>query len=270
MENDPTGLIRAAFNAARESGKPNWHRMTAAVLKNRMLTLSNHRFSEATYGATTFVELLSRFPDLVLVDRTTHPPTAQLVESEVEKLGRDGTASTGPLAGKVRSDLWEAALNFTERRYVWDDAQARARPAAEGDDSLPTLSGLDPVTMRLWRSEFAAELGIATTDPLRQRLDLWVERGSPMLLPMNLLGSWYGILKAHVVDHLRSWFESHQKTLPRDLFVARRSPDDGETSESEIDAVRRVVLDCVKLMTLSELSELRLPPRAVARSRRAR
>jgi len=37
-------LVRIAFGQAQQSGKPNWEEMTSAVLKNRLLNLTQGQF----------------------------------------------------------------------------------------------------------------------------------------------------------------------------------------------------------------------------------
>ena len=53
-------LLEKAFVSARDSGKRGWNRMTIAVLKNRLLQLTNRTFTESTFGAKSLLELLSR------------------------------------------------------------------------------------------------------------------------------------------------------------------------------------------------------------------
>ena len=49
MMEDAKQLIRQAFKQARVSGKPDWHRMTTAVLKNRLLSITGNAFNETEY-----------------------------------------------------------------------------------------------------------------------------------------------------------------------------------------------------------------------------
>lgn len=60
-------LIEQAFEDARRTGRPDWHTMTIAVLKNRILT-RNRSFQERDYGARTIAGFVRRYPDLLLLD----------------------------------------------------------------------------------------------------------------------------------------------------------------------------------------------------------
>jgi hypothetical protein len=63
-------LLERAFRSARNTGKRDWNRRLVAVLKNRLLQLTNRNFKEEDFGATSLIELLARHRDLVAVDRT--------------------------------------------------------------------------------------------------------------------------------------------------------------------------------------------------------
>src|SRR5947209_1662910 len=76
---DPRLLIKAAFEAARGRGKLDWRRMTLGVLKNRLLQLTNRRFSETELGFTTLEDMLGNFGDLVRLDHTTRPTTVEFL-----------------------------------------------------------------------------------------------------------------------------------------------------------------------------------------------
>ena len=56
-------LIRHAFAAARDKGKPDWWRMTTPVFKNRLLALTDRQVYEEDYGTRTVAEFASRFPN---------------------------------------------------------------------------------------------------------------------------------------------------------------------------------------------------------------
>ncbi len=73
-------LLRAAFERARASKRQDWRRMTLAVLKNRVLDHTDRSFDEARWGAGSFREFVGMFPEVVSVDSSTRPPTAELIE----------------------------------------------------------------------------------------------------------------------------------------------------------------------------------------------
>ena len=83
---DPQQLISRAYQQARRSGKPDWHRMTAAVLKNRLLEITSREFNEARYDASNFMEFVSRYPELLSVDDSEFPPVVTLRGSEADRL----------------------------------------------------------------------------------------------------------------------------------------------------------------------------------------
>lgn len=63
-------LVRTAFAAAKAGGKDAWDTMTLAVLKNRLLSLTDGDFDEKEYGASTmteFTRLLSEPTERVVV-----------------------------------------------------------------------------------------------------------------------------------------------------------------------------------------------------------
>src|SRR5689334_17183736 len=94
-------LFEEAFAQAKASGKA--ASMRSAVLKNRLLSLTDHRFREADYGARTFGEFLALFPDLIEVDHSSKPPL-------VSFRGDIGTShlATPARPARVRPDLWDA------------------------------------------------------------------------------------------------------------------------------------------------------------------
>jgi len=65
---------------ARHTRKPDWYRMSAAVLKNRLLLLTDRQFDEADYGASTFNAFLKTGTGFVSLDPSTHPPTVLLID----------------------------------------------------------------------------------------------------------------------------------------------------------------------------------------------
>ncbi|HEX2766792.1 MAG TPA: hypothetical protein VHR55_09190 [Candidatus Limnocylindria bacterium] len=72
--NDPREMILAAFAAARASGKKDWRQMTTAVLKSRLMKLTDGSFDEGQYTKRGMRGFVAKFPDLVaLDDHRTHP-----------------------------------------------------------------------------------------------------------------------------------------------------------------------------------------------------
>ncbi len=97
MPSDPRELIRAAFAKAQESGRPDWQRMTVAVLKNRILDLTEGTFRESDYdyGASTFQEFARNHGDILAFDDTRTPPVAIL---------KGPSPESGLVQARIRSD----------------------------------------------------------------------------------------------------------------------------------------------------------------------
>ena len=64
--------------------------MIVAVLKNRLLQLTNRTFREEDFGATSLVELMTRYRDLVAIDRSVRP----IVISQRASVMNSSTAAT--------------------------------------------------------------------------------------------------------------------------------------------------------------------------------
>jgi len=242
-------LINTAFRVARDRGKPDWPRMTIAVLKNRLLQLSRNSFNERSYGATSMRELLLRFPTLV----TLRDGQVELVSAANEAAAE---SSPSPVRRRVRPDLWRAIVDYSSgQRYTWDAEQGLARPAQEADEIfLPTISQTE---MQAWRGEFTALHG-STPALLRWRDD---GLGSDAL-PGALKGEWNGFVKTRVAERLEAWFRDRGEAPPKVL----EAPPATAPPVSRVERLRRLVLDCVAVMTEDELTELRLSPDLLLRA----
>ena len=124
MTQDSRALIRDAFEKAKASGRPDWHRMSVAVLKNRILDLTQGLFKESDHGATTFQDFVRQHGDILELDRNTKPPVAIL-----KGVSPEPESTPQRTAVRIRADLWRAVLDFSShRRYVWDGEEHVARP----------------------------------------------------------------------------------------------------------------------------------------------
>lgn len=122
---DATLLIQQAFERAKVGGKPDWHRITTAVLKNRLLDLTGNTFNEAKYCADTFTAFVLRYSDIVHLDRSKFPPIVQLRDAELDTLA-PGYVETASNRVRVRSDLWQAVLDYSSgTRYVGTRPRSR-------------------------------------------------------------------------------------------------------------------------------------------------
>jgi hypothetical protein len=212
VEIDPLRLLlERAFWSARVSGRPDWHRMIVAVLKNRLLQLSDRTFREQDFGAASLLELTARYPDLVAIDRSAKPVVIEWIGPRT--LGAD----TGQTR-RVRSDLWRAALDFSSGlEYEWNTAAGDARPVEHADPGrrLPTVT---PETLARWRAAFVVDHAPAVASGDRERLQQWaVQAFGSQGLPRPLRARWNEHLKHQVIGHLTVWFAASGQPVP-DLF----------------------------------------------------
>jgi hypothetical protein len=208
VQSDPLReLLERAFWSARTTGKRDWNRMLVSVLKNRLLQLTNRNFKEADFGASSLLELMSRYRDLVAVDSTTRPVV-------IEWLAARGTTAISN--GRIRADLWRATLDFSSGTpYEWDTVAQLARPASNPDPAhrIPTI---DTATLAGWRDAFVRAHEAALSDPLdRDRLHSWAAHSlGSQGLPRALRALWNDHLKREVVERLTGWFTASGHLVP--------------------------------------------------------
>jgi len=186
--------------------------MLVAVLKNRLLQLTNRSFREEDFGATSLIDLLARYKDLVTVDLTSRPVM-------IEWLGAPAIVGASPLVGRVRADLWRATLDFSSgAAYVWDADAQLARPVQHDPAHRPALGipTVDAATLASWRDAFVREHGQALDDPCdRDRLQTWAAHSlGSQGLPRALRALWNDHLKREVVARLTSWFTAAGYPMP--------------------------------------------------------
>src|SRR5262249_7211649 len=139
-----------AFEQARSSGKPDWFRMTIAVLKNRLLTLTNREFHESHYGVHTMRDFVGLARDTVNIDSSTYPPIVTLLSAETEQIEKRPVTKS-----RVRPDLWRAVLDYSHGyTFVWDTDTKSAREALPAD-AFPVLPTISENELRSWRTSFA-------------------------------------------------------------------------------------------------------------------
>ena len=263
--NEVERLLVQAFEQARDTGKLDWSRMTTAVLKNRILSLTGNRFRETDYGADTFREFVSKFDDIVALDAVTFPPVVILKEEVATKLVPSG--ESGPSRHpRIRSDLWQAVIDRSSgKTYLWNPNTTQARPGLpeEGHPILPTV---DEDTDSQWREDFTSSLGTSITDAEAIQVSQWSEHLLPTFhLPRRLIHLWNRFLSNQVNNRLLDWFEQEGLDTPDDFVVT------GSVNVSpDTEALRRLVMRVVGEMTEQELSQLVLPPRAVLKATRSR
>lgn len=249
-------LVTSAFEAARNSGRPDWQVMAAGVLKNRILQATAREFDERAYGAGSFTRLLQLIPDLVEVDHLAQPPAVRFLAHITPGPGDSHVVGMG----RLRPDLWDAVLDYSSGGvYVWDGAKAVKANADEAADK-PQLPTITAAVMAAWRRDFA--------DRNEGRgLDEWVERGlGTMALPADLRRSWNATVKSKVIGILEPWFMEQGLQLPSDASsdpAARPSA----TESHEAEELRRFLQRCVAVMKPSELRAMQVPASVALRAK---
>ena len=255
MGDDSRTLIKKAFDKARESGRPDWHRMSVAVLKNRLLDLTDRTFREADYGVSSFREFVTQHDDVLELDESTTPPVAALKNAVFERQPDPGSERS-----RIRSDLWWAVFNFSsQQKYFWDPAAQVARTAGPEEALGPEMPTITADTFTEWKSEFAASVDAAEWD---DRLAEWTNNRRPSnFLAPPLRHRWNGYLKEKARDHLLAWFRRQELNPPRDLMEASQPVGRGTRGED----LRRRLIACLRSMSAEELERVQIPASALLR-----
>jgi hypothetical protein len=268
-------LIMQAFEFARASGREPWWRMQAGVMKNRIL-LVDETFDERDWGARSFSGFLRKQTHLVSVDFDKMPPEVELRPEARNEVDASRSAAPPPTVSApgaprraLRRDLWSAIVEQNaEVVYVWDDGSVHAVQRQEMDprDTRPRLPTATAAELLDWRQAFVARYQSAPSDQ-RTALEGWArDAKSSWSLPPELRHEWFGELRAHVEERLRSWFEEHSIPIPDDFYTSRPPRAAVGSTDESLGRLRSLVVRCVETMTRSELEELRLPPAAVLRA----
>ena len=252
-------LIIQAFRQARDSGKPDWYRMTTAVLKNRLLAITNRNFSESNYGASSFADFVSRFSDVLEIDKVKFPAVVELKTEERTQLS-SGSVS-GPSGNiRIKRELWRAVFDRSSgNTYYWlaDIGVVGTSPTGGNCPVVPTI---DAETDRQWRQSFVESLPSIPAEASE-----WARYLLPLSrLPQNLKYEWNRTLTKHVYERLSRWFEDQGLDPPPDFVVEVKPRQDSRSTE--LDALRRLIQRVVQEMTEEELSRLSLPPLAVLKA----
>ena len=266
--NGARALILRAFEEAYLSGKPDWRRMTTAVLKNRLLSSTNREFDEARYGATSFMGFVSSYPEMLRLDRSKFPPFVELQGDEWEFLTKKVDAGTGK-PYRIRVDLWRAVLDYSSgTRYVWDYDKDEARTSV-GIERYPVIDTISAEIQKSWRRQFldgnAHSMNLTQSEV--EQSDEWVQLHlQTHRLPARLVPYWNRFFRDKVLAHLENWFSQTNLSPPQDLVS--RFDQSLTVGVSGIDELRDLVLSVVQKMTNEELSKLELPAQAVLRATR--
>lgn len=251
--------------------KPNWHRMTTAVLKNRILVLTNNQFKEEDYGAKTIMEFLEQAGDILNIDRSVSPAVVELKLDD----GPKGLAANQPVAryyvsyDRIRPDLWQAIMDYTSgNKYVWDALAGLARPQSRDDSAdlvMPTITQEEDMA---WRKEFASTFEDPLDEVPKNRLAAFGARNvSPKVLTLGLQFKWNDFVRAKILKRLSEWFEQRKLAPPEHLTVAIRRPPRPPANEG-VEDLRELIINTIRAMTASELLTVSLPPSAVLRARK--
>lgn len=237
--------------------------MSIAVLKNRLLDLTDRRFDESSFGASTTRQLVEMLGDVLALDLSTKPATAILRDEIDVDVALPVAAFESARRGggwRIRRDLWDAIVDFRSGSvYIWDGRRAVALPPGEAPEDpdfvLPTA---DAEELANWRGQFAEDvLSGAADEPTRLQVDLWRDSAtSSQQLPAQLRNRWFGTLKHHVRARLEEWFAQRAEDPPKDLVsAAGRTP----RRSDDVEALRRLVIRAVQSMSRTELEGLSLP-----------
>jgi hypothetical protein len=282
-------LVRAAFEQAQNSGKPDWEEMTSAVLKNRLLDMTERQFSEDRYGSPSFIHLVRRVPDLldIVGDR---PPFRLKIKTPIVVITDTDSASSAegqtafvskpdfatPPEGdwrrvRIRDDLWRAIVDYGSGDiYVLDPDTGYARPKEVTDGDLPVVPTAAQEDISSWRHEFVESLAPAFTTKFAGELEAWLDHGGRQTdLPRPVRGRWVEFLKRKVSNRLNEWFKAQGKPSPSDMLLI--SETGGLPLAEAIDEVvrtrqlRDLIIRAVRTMTYDELTEISLPAFALLR-----
>ena len=267
---DAKGLIRQAFEQAMAAGKPDWYRMTSAVLKNRLLDITQRKFDETAYGALNFTDFLKEHADIVSNDQSVFPNVVELLQSERRDIEHRSTNLSSGYR-RVREDLWRATLDYSSgTEYVWDCDEHQLRPRYPGETN-PSFPSITEEILRQWRRTFIESFRepVFLTTMQKRRIEVWVEQLDPTYrLPVHFRRPWSNFLVEQVSQRLQDWFDESGIEPPTDILTVRSQ----STFQREIDTetLRSFVIRVVGNMNESELAQLQLPPRAIIRVTRSR
>jgi len=262
MSSDLHTLILSAFLAAKKKGLPSWFRMNAGVLKNRLILLTDGQFDEQKYGYVDFREFLEAHSDLLRIDPTTKPITVELIDQVVG----DGEQSSDQSQKRIRPDLWRAVTDYASgRKYVWDKERNLVLVANDQvSDALPRLPTINADDLAHWRKLFLAKHRDSLEGRDLEKAMRWETEGLAInFLPVLLRQSWGHEFSANVRERLSAWFRGNAITPPL-LELPAENP---VRKESQSEDLRRLVIQCVELMTPQELEQLQLPASLLTRIR---
>lgn len=281
-------LVRAAFERALDSGRPDWQEMTAAVLKNRLLDMTNRQFSESRYGVSSFIRLVRLVPDLLeIVD--DKPPVQLRINASVfgqsvprEPSNRLRTSSTAgdyvtPTDAdwqkvRVRQDLWRAAIDYRSASvYVIDSHTGIARRQGKDDSELPVVPTISAEIVDSWRRQFIESLAEPSKGEYVGEMEAWASRrGRQSDLPHPVRGLWAEFMKRKVVGILLDWYRSNGIPVPSDMLSTPQKqsarPSGAVDEVVRTQQLRELIIRAIRAMSYEELVKISLPASVLLRA----
>ena len=280
-------LVRSAFEQAQRKGKQDWEEMTSAVLKNRLLNITEGQFSQARYGSPSFINLVRRVPDLLEIIDNSPPFHLRIISPDTTQAGELVSQDAGVQTGapgefaslmkgdlrriRIRDDLWHAIVDYSSgNTYVLDADTGLARSKTASDPSLPQLPTASREEISAWRQEFIESLDPSGKARYADELENWVTgRGRQSDLPGPIRGLWAEFIKRKVINRLLDWFYERSQAAPNDMIFAtarRRTPTSDVIGQVvQTRHLRDLIIRAVRIMTYEELSQVSLPAAVVLR-----
>lgn len=241
---DALKLVRAAFAKAQRKSSSPVTTMSLAVLKNRLLDLTDRQFSPKDFGAAdmrSFVALLS--PDVKIVDPQDSNPKAMLDGKHLRPTGdtargkvpvQKPAVQTDPIpgrGGRIRDDLWDAVMDYSRGlHYVWDDQAGIARPGMP-DEPFAALPTITPVELAEWRQSFLSHHQINLDGADLASVQRWQELGlATAYLPSSLQQPWNREVVLRVRLRIQEFFA---KLSSRTATAATHAASPEESREAE-------------------------------------
>jgi hypothetical protein len=280
-------LVREAFERAQSSGKPDWGEMTSAVLKNRLLSISEGEFSQDRYGSPSFIHLVRRVPDLLDIVND-NPPFRLRIKTPITEQADIDPAQESPTTPasedtltvrekghgrrtRIRDDLWRAVMDYGSGNvYVFDPDTGLARPRISSDLTLPQIPTISRGEVESWRHEFIESLEPSVKTEFSDELEAWADgRGRQSDLPGPTRGPWAKFTQGNVIQILLTWFRGQGISPPSDMVFATESrnlPSSEAIGEVvQTRRLRELIIRAVREMTYEELSQVPLPASLVLR-----
>lgn len=248
------GLIQAAFSRAERKSAARVTTMTLAVLKNRLLDITDRRFNPLDFGAAdmrAFVAQLS--PHVIMIDPQGSNPSIKYV-------GDLGSASPADIApqtkaparkvaavqrehlpgrgGRIRDDLWDAIMDYRSGLYyIWDDRAGIARPG-HPDESFAMMPTITPVELAEWRLSFLNDHQTDLSGSDLASAQRWQELGlATTYLPSGLQQPWNREVALRVRLRIQEFFASPSSRISAPEPHATPSDQSHDDRESYVDLI---------------------------------